>query len=245
MSATKPTAARARQAPARKPARILPPVSPARFEEALGLVEQMVGENYDEFVSRGQEVRRQHRDGSERPLSALEAAQVAAGMMSAQDLPPITVAVAIQQSDLRATDEPEASEILLRGGVATAPAFVGLVQRFVALIEMPADEFRDAREAGRLNLAIDAAVKRTQYEPLSGADGGRQRAIEAFDHFSLEVASTPGKVLGLLARKLWESMQQAITDLGLQRGPSSLTGSPPSTDGLAATSSTTSATPTP
>lgn len=236
-------AAATRKPPARK--RVLPPVSPARFEETLGLVEQMVSDNYDEFVSKGQDSRRQHRQGSERPLTAFEAAQVAAAWASADGLPPITVAAAIQQSDLRATDEPEPNEILLRAGVATAPAVVGLVQRFVALIEMPSEDFQQARENGQLERTIDEAVATMAYENLTGPDGVRQRAQDAFEHFSMEVSSTPGKVVGLLARKIWESMQQAITDLGLQRAPSSLTGSPPSTDGLAATSSTTSATTTP
>jgi hypothetical protein len=231
------------KAPARKPA--LPPVTVARFEEALGLVEALVDEQTDVFIAKGQEYRERHQAGTERRLTAMEAAQIAAAMASAQGLPPVVVAEAVQASELRGYDEPEPIEILLRGGIATAPECMATVKRFVALVEMAPDAFATAREAGKLDDALDVAVSAMDYEDLAGEAGARARAQRAFEHFSQAAGAGSGKVGGLLLKALWQAMEQATSALGLQRGQSSLTGSPPSTDGLAATSSTTSATSTP
>lgn len=220
------------------PERKLPPVTPARFEEALSLVESLVDEQTDMFIRMGQEYRDKHRQGTERKLTAQEAAQVASAMASAAGLPPVTVAVAVQESDLRAYDEPEPAEILMRAGVATAPAAIGAVQRFVALLEMPAQEFMDAREAEGLEDALDAAVKAMEYQDLQGPTGVRARAQKAFEHFAVAAGADPGKAWSLFPRALWQAIQQATSSLGLVRAPSSLTGSPPNTDGLGETSRT-------
>lgn len=223
----------------------LPPVTPARFEEALALIDTLVDEQTDLFIAKGQEYRERHRAGTERRLTAQEAAQVAAAWSTAQDLPPVTVAEAVQQSELRAYDEPQPAEILLRAGIATAPAFMGAVQRFVALIEMDSVRFREHRELGKLGEALDRAVDEMQYVDLDGDDGARARAQRAFEHFSLAAGASSGKAWSLLPKALMQVVEQATSSLGLAPGPSSLTGSPPSTDGLAATSSTDSATPRP
>lgn len=225
--------------PRKPPARVpkLPPVTVARFDEAMGLVEQLAGEEtVSIFVTKGQEYRDIHREGSERRLTAMESAQVAAGMASGVGLPPVTLAVAVQESDLRAYDEPEPMELLLRAGIATAPAAMGTVKRFVALIEMSPGVFEEAREAGTLSRDLDAAAEAMATVPLKDA---RERAQCALEHFADAAGAAPGKAWGLLAQAMWQAISQAIDSLGLQRGPSSLTGSPPSTAGIEETSSTT------
>lgn len=216
----------------------LPPVSVARFEEAMNLIETLVDDNADVLVAKGQEYREAHREGTERRLTAVEAAQVAAAWSASQGLPPVAVAEAIQQSELRAYDEPEAMEILLRAGVATAPAAMNTVKRFVALIEMPATQFREARENDTLDAALTDAVDAMSYIDLVGPNGARQRAQRALEHFAGAAGAGSGKAGGLLIRAMWQAVEQGLRNLGLQRAPSSLTGSPPNTDGLAETSST-------
>lgn len=240
---TKTTAAR-RKSPAAV-RRSLPPITVARFDEALQLVEAIVDEQTDLFIAKAQDYRERHRAGTERGLTATEAGQLAASMSAVVASPPVDVAVALQQSDLRGYDEPEPVELLLRAGIATAPAFMAAVQRFVALIEMPAGEFRAAREDARLDQALDAAVEAMEYEDLSGTDGARERAQRAFEHFATDAGATPGKALSLLPRALWSAVEQATSALGLRRAQSSLTGSLPSMDGTDQTSSTTPVTSTP
>lgn len=209
----------------------------------MGLVEQLAEDQTDAFIAIGQSYRERHRDGTERKLTAQEAAQIASAMADGAGLPPVTLAVAVQESDLRAYDDPEPTEILLRAGIATAPAAMTTVQRFVALMEMPADEFMAAREEDRLSDALDAAVKTMSYEDMAGTGGVRARAQRAAEHLSQEVAGVPGKAMALLIRAQWQAMRQGIEALGYQRPSSSLTGSPPNTDGLSEPSSTSSATP--
>jgi hypothetical protein len=229
-------------APRKAPAKPkLPPVTVARFDVAIELVEALVDEQTDTFIAKGQEYRDRHREGTTRKLTAQESAQVASAMASLGDLNPVSVAVAVQESDLRGYDEPEPVEILLRAGVATAPAALASVLRFVALVEMPADVFMAAREADGLDGALDEAVKPMAYAELDGTGGMRARAVAAFEHFG-RAAGAEGKALSLFPRALWQAVQQATSSLGLIRAPSSLTGSPPSTGGDDGTSSMTSAT---
>lgn len=223
----------------------LPALCVAHFEEAMRLVEELVEEQTSVFIDRGQGYREQHRKGTERALSAAEAAQIAAAMASGEGLPPVALAVAVQESELRGYDEPEPMEILLAAGVATAPAAMSAVKRFVALIEMSVADLEAACESDRLDDELDAAVKAMTYAPLDGPTGARERARRAYEHFAKAAGSSQGKALSLLPRALWQAMTQATARLGLQSGPSSLTGSPPSTTGLGATSSTEPVTATP
>ncbi len=239
------TKAKAARRPAVRKLAKLPPLSVAHFEKALELVEKLINEETDVFVAAGQRYRERHREGTERRLTAQEAAQIAGAMADAAGLPPITVAVDVQESDLRGYDEPDAKEILLASGAATAPAFMRTVKRFVALVEMPTDELERACESDTLDDAIDTAVKAMAYLPLSGPDGARARAQRAFDHFAVEAASSTGKALALLARGWWTAMTQAMTSLGYKSESSSLTGSPPDITGLGETSSTARPTATP
>lgn len=235
-------------AAARKPAarrRSLPPLSVAHFEEAMRLVEALVEEQTDVFVAAGQRYRERHREGTERRLTAQEAAQIASAMASAEGLPPVAVAVAVQESDLRGYEEPEPREILLAAGVATAPAAIGAVKRFVALIEMTTADLEAAHDLGRLEEELDERVKAMTYASLDGPDGMRDRASAAWLHFAQAAGSSTGKALGLLLQAWLQALEQSMTSLGFQRASSSLTGSPPDTTGLGETSSTAPPTATP
>lgn len=212
----------------------LPPVSVLHFEHAMAIVEALVGEQTDLFIAAGQDYRRRHREGTGRPLNAMEAAQLTAATADTAGLPPITLTVAYQESDLRAYDEPEPMEILLRSGIATAPAAMESAKRLVALIEMPKDLLIASEDGGTLDADLDATVAEMRGEDLTVA---RERANRAFAHFAVAAGASPGKTGGLILKAVMQAVDQATSALGLQRGPSSLTGSLPSTDGLAETSS--------
>jgi hypothetical protein len=138
--------------------RRLPPVTVARFEEAGRLLERLVEEKADVFLAAGQRYRDRHADTARRELTASEAAEIAAGLAAAMDTPPdiVELAAQVQASELRATPQPAAQELLLAAGLATAPALVEVTRRFVALIELGADEFEEACEADELEDALDA-----------------------------------------------------------------------------------------
>ncbi len=234
-----PKARAPRKAPAR-PTPKLPPVTPARFTAVMGIVEALAEENTDVFIGIAQGYRERHREGTSRKLTAQEAAQIASAMADNAGLPPVTLAVAVQESDLRGYDEPEPLEILMRAGVATAPAAMTSVMRFVALMEMPADVFEAEYDQDTLDEALGAIVKTMNHQDIAGV---RERAQRAAEHLSQEVAGVPGKAMALLIRAQWQAVKMGMDALGYQKPSSSLTGSPPSTDGLSDTSSMESATP--
>lgn len=229
MAARKPAAPRAPRAP------VLPPVTVARFEEAMRLLEQVVDEQTDVFIARGQAYREKHRDGTSRPLSAEEAGSIAAGLAVAHGEPPIAFAEQLQASDLRAHEQPEPVEVLLAAGVATAPAFTTAVLRLVALVEMPAIEFRAHVDDGTLSDALDAACEELRWVDL--AEEGLGRAHAAFEHFARAAGVEPGKAVGLVSRAVWQALNQAMSSLGVSASSSS-TGLPASTDGAELTFST-------
>ena len=221
----------------------LPPISVARFEEALGLVELMVAENQKTFIEHGQRFREQHRETTGRHLNAIEAVQVAAGVLD--DRTPEDRAAAFQAHDgLRAYDEPGQQEVLLAAGVATAPALLHATLRVVALIELDDTEFQEARESDRLVPVLDAKVGELRQLGLKEA---RVRAAAALEHLADEVGVEPGKAWALVASSVWQALTQAMTQLspGTPSGSSSLTDSPPSTAGDESRSSTAPATATP
>lgn len=230
----------------RKPAaakpRPLPPVSPARFDEITLLIETLAEDQTDTFIAIGQGYRERHREGTKRALNAQEAAQIASAMTDAGGLPPVALAVAVQESDLYGYDEPSPGEILFRAGIATAPAAMASILRFVALMELPRVQFEEACEGGTLHDDLDGLVKAMRHEDIAGPNGVRERARRAAEHLSVEVADVPGKAVALLIRAQWQMIRQGLESLGYQRAPSSLTGSPPSTDGPGETSSMTSGT---
>jgi hypothetical protein len=223
----------------------LPVVRVARFEEVAKLIERLVEEKQDVFLAAAQRFRARHRDATSRGLDYAEAAQVAAAMVGGE--PDVTLAEQVQASELRAYDEPSPNEMLVAAGVATAPAFIEATKRVAALIELDDDVFRDARENDTLDEAIDAYVRDT-FDELA-MDEARQRAYDALEHYAKAAGQgSLGEAVGLLTRLVGQAFQQAMLTLAptLQGSPSSsLTGSPPSTNGDGAKSSTSSPTSTP
>jgi hypothetical protein len=219
---------RPRAAGTAAPARKLPPLTVARFEEASKLIEQLVSEKTDVFIEAQNEYRRKHREATDRPLTAQEAAQVAAAMAESlgQDVSddPGAVAAKIQGSGLRAYDEPQGMEILLAAGLATAPALMDVVMRLVALIELSADAFEGAREAELLDEALDSAVDELRKLEVQDA---RARASAALSHVVEKTGVAPGEAVRLVTRIVGQAMGQALQlhpDL-LSSGMSSLQGS--------------------
>lgn len=213
----------------------LPPITVGKFEQVGYLIERMVRENTEAFVGAGQEYRDQHRAGASRPLTAVEAVQVAAAALDDRSIE--DRALAFQQSELRAYDEPRPVEVLVAAGVATAPAALRATVNVVALLEMPADEFEAALESGCLDEAV--AERAVSLKRLELAEG-RARASRALEHFAAAAGQEPGKAVGLLARTVLQALQQAIGHL-TQSFPSeseSLVFSPVSLDGLDETSFT-------
>lgn len=214
----------------------LPPVTVARFEECLRLVERVVAEKQSVFVEKANEYRETHREQTTRPLSALEAAQITAAMADHLKVgeDPGGAIADIQASGLRAYDEPDTREVLLAAGVATAPEFVNAVQRMVAVIEMEPDQFRQAREAGEeeLDAAIGAAVCEMSY--LDMETDARPRAVAALDHFSKAAGAGSGKGMALMAQTILKALGQAMSALPSTSSTSSLV----DTGGDAQTSST-------
>jgi hypothetical protein len=152
---------------------------------------------------------------------------------------PEDLAARLQASDLRSFDDPSPKETLLAAGLATAPALMRAVRKFVALIEMPAAAFQDAREGGTLDLELDQVVTSQDDEPLVAA---RARATRAFEHLAQNVGVSPGEVMASLTTTVWEALEQAAGRIASQPSPElspSLTGSPEPTDGLDEMSSTT------
>lgn len=167
-----------------------------------------------------------------RPLSPLEAAQVAAALDSEDKL---AEAEQIQQSGLRAYDEPDQREILFQAGIATAPAFLEAVRQVVALIEMPADIFEEACEDESLQDAIDTAAK--ELRTLEVGDG-RKRAAAAFSHLAVSSGVEPGEAWRLPLQAVWQALNNATSELKDASALSQLIDSAASTAGTAPTSST-------
>lgn len=216
----------------------LPVVTVARLEAATTLIERLLDENTDLFTAKAHAYRERARAGSSRALSPSEAAQVAAGLAS--DLSAterVQVAEQVQASSLRAVDEPAAMEVLLAAGLSTPKAFLQAAARFVAVIELPADEFEQADEAGTVAEAIEPVAFELRKAPVREA---RARARAAFEHLAREADVEMGEPLRLLIRTVWQALQQTADQMApvLGSGLSSLTDSPAPTDGASETSST-------
>lgn len=190
----------------------LPPISVAKFEEAMRLLERVVTEKTEIFIEKADAYRAAHRDGSTpRPLKPEEAAQVTAGL--AHDLDPtlrVAMSVDVQESELRAYDEPAAQEVMMVAGVSTAPEFLDAVREFVALIEMDPDAFKDAREKGELDDAVRRAAADMAYIDLKTE--GRPRAQAAMLHFS-EAAGVDGsgEAWALISKAVTAALRQAMS----------------------------------
>lgn len=214
----------------------LPPVTVARLKEAMAFIERLAEENTDVFVASANRYRERHRNGTSRALTAVEAAQVAAGLAAGVNAATADDAVAVQESGLRAYDEPDPREVLLAAGIATAPAFLDIATRFTALVEMPADTFAAAREDETLDDAIAAAAAILDDLEVTEA---RARATAALEHFAAAAGAQQGKALGLLTQTVWTALQNALRVVMDERSTSSsLIDSAANTTGLGETSST-------
>lgn len=226
----------------------LPPVTVARFQEATRLIEVLVDENTDLFIDRMASYRERARAGSARRLTPAEAAQVAAAIGGAMDQDAAQVAQLagkIQKGALRAVDEPNPQEVLLAGGLATAPAFIAAALQVVALLELPADAFEDAFEAGTLRNAVADAAAELSKLPLADA---RARAARAMQNLAEGAGTSEGEAWSLLTSTVRQAFDNAVMAMAdrMQTAPlESLTDSHATTDGPAGESSTTPGTPTP
>jgi hypothetical protein len=190
----------------------LPEITVGKFEDAAKLVEELVQEKASVFVDALARYRNTHRDGMLRPLNALEAAQITSAMAEAlsdeQKADLAGTAAEIQDSGLRAYDEPGEKEVLLAAGLSTAPAFMDAARRLVALIEMPDDLYEAACTDGRLFEAIREAADELRKLPLAK---GRERASRALGHFS-ETAGvdSSGKAWAHIGRIVLTALTQAV-----------------------------------
>lgn len=225
---------------------VLPPVTGARFVEAARLLERLADQQSDRFLDRMQDYRDKHVEATRRPLTADEAAQIAAAMAAAGDekRKPEAVAAGLQKSSLYAYDQPSTSELLMAGGLATVPAFFETAVRFAALIEMDPDRFEEARESDNLDDALDEAVAELQQLDLPDL---RERGSQALAHLAAKAGTTPGEAWALLTRNVWGALKDAADQMSQQSAStwSSLMGSPEPTAGRNGTSSTGSGSPTP
>ena len=210
----------------------LPPITVAKLEETGRLLERLVAENQQLFIDKGQAFKEAHREGSSRPLTPLESAQVASVLSEAA---PHKLAQEVQQGDLRAYDEPQGREILMAAGIGVAPAFVAAVRSIVALIELPAEDFENACEDGTLDEAI--RERATELRKLDLAEG-RKRASAAFDHYAKSAGFESGEALRLPVQAVWQALSGAMDHLVDVAESSSLIDSAASTAGPAETSST-------
>lgn len=221
--------------------RSLPPVTVARLEQASLLLERLVQEKQTLFVEAGQRFRETHRENTSRPLTPAEAAQIAAGL--AAELGgqlgenPGAVVQKIQESGLRAYDDPEPAEVLLAAGIGTAPAFMDIALRLTALVELAPDVFEDACENGTLDEALRVGADDIRACELSEARG---RAEAAAEHVSEAAGVSSGEARGLLTRSIGQALKKVLELSPSLNGSglSSLIGSLEPTDGDDETSST-------
>jgi hypothetical protein len=196
-----------------KEKRQLPPMTVARVKEASMLIERLVEEKTDVFLRHVQGYKTKHREATNRPLTPQEAAQIAAAMVEViteeGDAVGDRIAAAerVQGSTLRAYDEPGPKEVLLRAGASTAPEAIDAALRLVALVEMDAQRFRDAREADYLDSAI--ADDCAELEELEASEA-RERATAALEHFATATGRSKGEAWGLLVRVVVQALTEAV-----------------------------------
>jgi hypothetical protein len=199
----------------------LPKLTLGKFDEAAQLLERMARENVTTFVEAQSEFLEAHRESSKRPLSHDEAVQLAAAAADAMDADPTQLATAaaqLQASDLRAYDQPQVKDVLLAAGAATAPAFLQLAKRFLALIELPTEAFEQAREDDTLEQLLDTVCDELDREGLAEV---RARAGRAFGYFAQEAGIAGPKVWATLVETIMGALAQAARMSGLEASASS------------------------
>lgn len=223
---------------------VLPPVTVARFEESLRLVERIYLSQQEGFLQQMQDFRAQHRDVTQRPLTAEEATRFAAAMSDvlADGTDPAEYAAQLQNSDLYAYEQPGVRDVLIAAGMATAPALVQAAGKFVALMEMAPDRFVACFEDGTLPDAVDEDARALAHVPLAEA---RARTVAALEHWAAEAGVSSGEALRSLIEAVTGALEQAAARItatngtGLSELSRSSTGSPAPTGGPAEPSSTT------
>lgn len=217
----------------------LPPITVQKLEETGRLIERLITTNRELFIQLGNDYKEVHRLGTDRPLSALESAQLAAALKDADERPVVEIAQDLQTSSLRAYDEPQSQEMLVQIGVSAAPQFVTIVRELVALVEMPADTFKEACEHDFLEQTIEEEAKKLRDLQIGEL---RARAIKALEHYAESAGFQPGEAFRLPLRVLWQALQMALSKLLPASGLSQLIDSAESTaDSPETTSSTNSA----
>lgn len=233
------SAAAAQAAPADRRGGLPPFISVTRFVAATELIERLYDENADLFTGRMQDARERARASSRRELTPTEAAQLALSMSDvlSGDVDPVDTAARLQDSGLRAVDEPAPMEVLLAAGVSTAPAFVRAAMRFLALMELDEDQLEEALDAGEIDEVLDDAVKQLRRQDLEDV---RNRTREALEMLGRKAGVGQGEALRLLIDTVWQALNQAANQMApsLSSGLSSLTDSPAPTDGPSETSDT-------
>lgn len=216
-----------------QPAPPLPPVTVYKLEHASRLLERMAREKTAVFADAANAYANEHRARSSRPLTPVEAAQVAAGLAGVfEGRDGLDLAETVQTSKLRAVDEPNRIEVLLAAGVATAPEFLDIVLRLVALVEMSDHDVEEAAESGTLDDELNQRSKPLRHLELAAA---RARAAAALGHVAEAAGEPSGEAWGLIVRTISAALRDAIRPLSIS---SSLTGSLEPTDGLDERSST-------
>lgn len=210
----------------------LPPITVAKLDEGMGLMERLVDQHTATFLEHGQAYKDRHREGSRRPLTAQETGEIALQM----GMELVDAAEQVKASGLTAYDEPANNEVLLAAGIKTGTAFMHTAKQLTALIEMDDDALEAACDAGRLELELDAIVKTWRRLPLGEM---RERAAAALAHLGEAAGFGSGKALALAARAVWSGLWTAMQSLEPSgSGLSTLLAAP--TGGPAEKSSTTS-----
>lgn len=206
----------------------LPPLTVARFEEALRLVDRLYEANVDTALARLQDYQERHRSATGRPLTAEEAvrwAAVAHDILKHEHHTPAE----LQQSGLREYDPAGPWELLVAGGLATAPALLDAFLEFVALVEMDADKFRQAYDSDMVAEAVSRDAQQFAHLPITEA---KERIRLALEHFTAFQDGEPGEALRSLIQTVTGALEQAVVRVSSETSQrSSSTGSAESTDG--------------
>lgn len=197
-------------------ATVLPPVTVMRLQAQTAFIDALVAENVDRFAERAGRYTDAFRERSERDLAPDEVAQIAGALGAAVGRSDLTDLLAeVQAANMRTRSNPPRMEALLSAGVATAPAAIDAVLRFVALTELEPDVFEEASERGNLELALEEPIRALRRLSIGDAN---VRARAAFNHLAAEAGQSPGEVVGLILRTLGTALSEAV-------GPLSLNGS--------------------
>lgn len=228
---------------AKKTTGVLPVVTVARFEQALRLIDRVYEANVDSTLRRLQDYRDRHREVSQRPLTAEEAVRWAAVARDILQQQAEQEGAAgwepsdLQQSGLFEYDQPQPPELLVAAGLATGTALLDACRQFVALIEMPADRFREAYDSDVVAEAVDQDAQALAHVDLKEA---KQRTSAALAHFAAFQDGEPGEVMRSLIQTVTGALEQAVvrTIRETSSPQGSATASAESTGGPAVKSST-------